>query len=133
MSIRRRAAGAATALLLLAGCAESTGPDVLFSLRNDTGMVLAWVAVPAVQGAVIDPAPFLAPGTYEDRTILPGRTAPVPAVAGLDPGGDVLVFLYDVQADGSGAFYTTARLVTAIEMVRHGGIIRLDFELLTSR
>ncbi len=89
-------------LSLLAAC-TSTGPSDILTVLNRSPSTLVVLALPAVSGPVVDPAPQL--GVIpENRRVEAGGTLGIDTVPGQRPGDGILLFVYAVGSDAVARF-----------------------------
>lgn len=135
---RQRAARRVSAVLLalgLTGCSAGapSGPDPsprpgevhAISLRNDTGQPLVYTAVGEGALALIDIAPTLMPGSYEDNLLPVGATVRDIEVIGFQADLGIAFYLWRVDPATGVATYTALHRVRAGELERSGGLIVL--------
>lgn len=95
------------------------------SLRNETSEPLVFLAAGEGTLALLDIATKLPPGSYEDRLVLPGETAPVTDVIGYDPKLGVNFFIWRVDGNSRVAYYARHHLAAAAEIAAADGLVRI--------
>ena len=94
-------------------------------LRNETSEPLVFLAAGEGTLALLDIAPTLPPGSYEDRLVTPGHTAAVMDVIGYDPNLGVNFFIWRVDQRSRVAYYARHKLATRSELAAAGGLVRI--------
>jgi hypothetical protein len=95
------------------------------SLRNETSEPLVFLAAGEGTLALLDIPATLPPGSYEDRLVTPGETAPVTDVIGYDPKLGVNFFIWRVDRSSRVAYYARHHLATAAEIAAADGLVRI--------
>jgi len=111
----------AMALTILSACAtdESTG---FLIISNETDRALA--VFPFPEGTLIDPVPYLPPGSFDENMIASGHRLAFDSVPGYVEGGGVYLFVYVVQRQG--AELVLGLTVSDAELKLHHGQVTID-------
>jgi len=121
--MKRPVAAALTLVLvtLSAGCRSAEPTGEIATVTNNTYLELAVIAFE--DGSLVDPIPFLEPGTFEEYRVRRGERHPIDQVPGWESGDGLTLFIYVVNT--SGAIFTTSMPVTGSQLSQSKGEIRI--------